>query len=138
MPNYSFSAHPLLLGFDQIDRILERMTESSRDNYPPFNIEQLSQHKFRISVAVAGFASENLGVTVEDRQLVIRGGLGVDRPERVFLHQGISTRRFQRSFVLAEGMEIKSAHLKSGLLTINLERRHPEKTVETIKIQCVD
>ena len=108
-------------------------SKSAADGYPPYNVEQVSEDRLRITLAVAGFAAENLQVQLEDSQLVIRGRLG-DEPERVYLHRGIATRQFQRSFVLAEGIEVTGAKLDNGLLSIDLERPRVEPQVRTIEI----
>ena len=134
MAKLTFGTHPLLLGFDQIDRLLERTEKSTNDGYPPYNIEQYSNNGIRISIAVAGFSEDDISVTVEDQQLVIRGKQQPDEGERIFLHRGIAARQFQRSFVLAEGMEVKSASLDNGLLHIDLERRVEEPRVRQVEI----
>ncbi len=125
---------PLLLGFDHFERILDRVSKGSAEGYPPYNIEQIGDTGLRISVAVAGFSMDDLSVLVEDNQLIIRGRSSEDDSAKVFLHRGIATRQFQRSFVLAEGIEIKGAALDNGLLHIELERRIPESKVRTIRI----
>lgn len=131
---------PLLLGFDEIERVLDRVTKSGSDGYPPYNIERIASKtgdRLRITLAVAGFAREQLSVTVEDNQLVIRGQQSSDTGEgRQFLHRGIAARQFQRAFVLAEGIEIISASLSDGLLSIDLARPEPERTVRTIEIDA--
>lgn len=129
---------PLLLGFDEIERVLDRVTKSGSDGYPPYNIERIASpggDRLRITLAVAGFTRDQLSVTVEDNQLVIRGQQSpeADR-DRDFLHRGIAARQFQRAFVLAEGIEILSASLADGLLAIDLARPEPERTVRTIEI----
>jgi HSP20 family molecular chaperone IbpA len=134
MTRMSFASHPYLLGFDQLDRLLERSAKNG-EGYPPFNIEQRGDNAWRISLAVAGFAETDLSVTVEDRQLVIRGRQAEEaEKERVFLHRGIATRQFQRSFVLADGVEVAGAHMDCGLLHVDLERAAPEAVVKTIQI----
>src|SRR5262245_52454696 len=130
----SLSANPLLLGFDQVERILERIHKQGGDSYPPFNIEQLGSHGFRISIAVAGFAPEDLTVEVENQQLVIRGRQA-DQAERVFLHRGIAARQFRRAFVLADGLEVTNAGLDSGILSIELQRPETVAPARTIAIQ---
>jgi HSP20 family molecular chaperone IbpA len=130
----SFASHPYLLGFEQLDRLLERNAKNG-EGYPPFNIEQRGDNAWRISLAVAGFSEDDLQVTVEDRQLVIRGRQAEDpESERVFLHRGIATRQFQRSFVLADGVEVGGAAMENGLLHIDLQRSAPEAIVKTIHI----
>ena len=105
------------------------------EGYPPFNIEQTSDRGYRITLAVAGFAEEDLSITVEDRQLVIRGRQRDDSSERVYLHRGIAARQFQRSFVLAEGVDVGDATMENGLLHIDLTQVMPETVVQTIKIK---
>jgi HSP20 family molecular chaperone IbpA len=125
---------PLLLGFDQFERTLDRIAKNSAEGYPPYNIEQIGEEGLRITLAVAGFTSEDLSVQIEDNQLVIRGRQTDDR-SRVYLHRGIASRQFQRSFVLAEGIEVVGASLDNGLLNIDLTRPMPEPKVRTIKIE---
>jgi HSP20 family molecular chaperone IbpA len=134
MTKISFGAHPFLLGFEQLERLVERTAKSAAEGYPPFNIEAASENHYRITLAVAGFRDEDLAITVEDRQLVVRGRQGEDQPERIFLHRGIAARAFQRSFVLAEGVEVGGANLEHGLLHIDLRRMVPETVVQTIPI----
>ena len=134
MAKLTFGGHPSLLGFDRIDRLLERTEKSTNDGYPPYNIEQTSQNSIRISVAVAGFGEDDISVTIEDQQLVISGKQPPGEGKRVFLHRGIAARQFQRSFVLADGMEVKQANLANGLLHIDLERRIEEPRVRKVKI----
>src|SRR4030088_3280021 len=110
---------PLLLGFDHFERALDRVSKVSSDGYPPYNIEQLGEDALRITLAVAGFSMSDLGITVEDSQLVVRGKQ-TDDTQRVYLHRGIAARQFQRSFVLAEGIEIRGAWLDNGLLHVAL------------------
>ncbi len=135
MSKMTLSTHPFLLGFDQLERMMERTKKSDLGGYPPFNIEQTSENSFRITLAVAGFAEEDLSITVEDRQLVIRGRQADDSEGRVFLHQGIAARQFQRSFVLADGVEVAGAKLENGLLHVDLKRQEPEKVVQKISIK---
>ena len=129
---------PLLLGFDEIERVLDRVTKTGNDGYPPYNIERVSAKegdRLRITLAVAGFTREQLSVTVEDNQLVIRCQQSPDADQgRHFLHRGIAARQFQRAFVLAEGIEILTASLADGLLAIDLVRPEPERTVKTTDI----
>lgn len=133
MTKLSFGTHPFLLGFEQLERLVER-TAKTAEGYPPFNIETTSEHAYRITLAVAGFREEDLSITVEDRQLVIRGRQAEDTGERVFLHRGIAARAFQRSFVLADGVEVAGASMEHGLLHIDLRRSVPETVVQTIAI----
>lgn len=126
--------NPLLLGFDHFERILDRAAKSSAEGYPPYNIEQIAENRLRITLAVAGFAEDDLQVMTEDNQLVIRGRQKPDDSQRVFLHRGIASRQFQRSFVLAEGIEVVGAEMDNGLLHIDLERPMPEPVVREIRI----
>ena len=135
MTKLSFGSHPFLLGFEDLERLVERTAKASGDGYPPFNIEQTSDRAYRISLAVAGFRDEDLSITVEDRQLMIRGRSGAGDEGRVFLHRGIAARAFQRSFVLAEGVEVSGATLENGLLHIDLTRAEPDPIVQTIRIR---
>lgn len=125
---------PLLLGFDHLERLLDHVSKSSAEGYPPYNIEQVGDHGLRITLAVAGFAVDDLNVSLEDNQLVIRGRKREDDGTRVFLHRGIAARQFQRGFVLAEGIEVTGASLDNGLLNIDLQRPLPEPQVRTIRI----
>lgn len=126
---------PLLLGFDHLERVLDRAAKAANEGYPPYNIEQTGENKLRISLAVAGFSMDDLSVTVEDNQLVVRGRPSDDDKDRVFLHRGIGKRQFQRAFVLAEGIEICGAVIDNGLLHVDLERPISEPEVRTIKIE---
>ena len=132
MSRISLFSSPLLLGFDQFERTLDRIGKST-DNYPPYNIEQLAENRLRITLAVAGFAREDLEIKLETNQLTIRGKQP-EQGERLFLHRGIAARQFQRSFVLADGVEVTGARLENGLLHIDLDRQPPETTVRTIQI----
>jgi HSP20 family molecular chaperone IbpA len=134
MTKMTLGAHPFLLGFDQLERLVERTAKSGNDGYPPYNIEQASENRYRITLALAGFREEDLSITLEDRQLVIRGRQADDTGERVFLHRGIATRQFQRSFVLADGVEVSGATMENGLLHIDLQRSVPDAVVQTIRI----
>ena len=134
MTKLSFGAHPYLLGFDQLERLVERTAKGS-DAYPPYNIEQRGEDAFRITLAVAGFREEDLAITREDRALVIRGRQSEEDSERLFLHRGIAARAFQRSFVLAEGVEVAAATIENGLLHVDLNRAPPETIVQTIPIE---
>ena len=125
---------PLFLGFDHLEQMLERATKTSSDGYPPYNIEQTVPAGLRITLAVAGFTMDDLQITQEDNQLVIRGRQTDDTQGRVFLHRGIAARQFQRAFVMAEGIEVKGAWLDNGLLHIDLARPLPEPKVRHIEI----
>ena len=122
-------ASPLFLGFDHLEQMLERATKTPADSYPPYNIEQPGPTGLRITLAVAGFTMDDLEITQEDNQLVIRGKQSEDTQGRVYLHRGIAARQFQRAFVLAEGIEVKGAWLDNGLLHIDLARPQPESRV---------
>jgi HSP20 family molecular chaperone IbpA len=128
---------PFLLGFDEIERALDRVAKSA-DGYPPYNIERLARdaenpERLRITLAVAGFTRDQLEVTIEESQLVIRGRQQDDK-SRQYLHRGIAARQFQRTFVLADGMNVLGADLKNGLLAIDLARPDPERIVQSIPI----
>ncbi len=134
MSRLSLFNSPLLLGFDHFERALDRVSKGSSDGYPPYNIEQLGENALRITLAVAGFTMADLGITVEDNQLVIRGKQ-TDDAQRVYLHRGIAARQFQRSFVLAEGIEVSGAWLDNGLLHIDLVRPEIQSRVRTVEIK---
>jgi HSP20 family molecular chaperone IbpA len=125
---------PLLLGFDHFERMLDRISKTSAEGYPPYNIEQIAADGLRITLAVAGFSEAELSVTLEANQLTVAGRIAADESERIFLHRGIAARQFQRSFVLAEGIEVTGASLDRGLLHIDLSRPPPETQVREIKI----
>ncbi len=135
MTKMTLGSYPHMLGFEQLERLLERTAKSGNEGYPPFNIEQTSDDSYRITLAVAGFRDEDLSITVEDRQLVIRGRQQVDSDERIFLHRGIAARQFQRSFVLADGVEVGEAAMENGLLHVDLTRARAEIAVQTIRIK---
>ena len=124
---------PYLLGFDRFERMAERLAKAGAESYPPYNIEQTSETDFRITLAVAGFAPADLSVTVEDNQLVIRGKQAEDTAKS-YLHRGIAARQFQRAFLLAEGMQVLSADLSNGLLSVDLVRPEPERIIRKIDI----
>lgn len=128
---------PFLLGFDEIERLLDRVAKGA-EGYPPYNIERVARdpqnpERLRIVLAVAGFTRDQLDVSVEENQLVIRGRQQDDK-NRHYLHRGIAARQFQRTFVLADGMEVQGADLKNGLLSIDLVRPQMERIVKTISI----
>jgi HSP20 family molecular chaperone IbpA len=135
MTKLAFGTHPFLLGFEQLERLVERTAKSGNEGYPPYNIEQSSTNTYRITLAVAGFAMEDLSITVEDNALVIRGRQADDREGRVFLHRGIAARQFQRSFVLADGVDVGEATLENGLLHVDLNRCEPDRVIQTINIR---
>jgi len=134
MTKLTLGSHPFLLGFEQLERLVERTAKAEGNGYPPFNIEQTSETSYRITLAVAGFAEDDLAITIEDRQLMVRGRQTDDSDGRIFLHRGIAARQFQRSFVMADGVEVAGAKMENGLLHIDLTRSVPEVTVQTIKI----
>ena len=138
MTKVTFASHPYLLGFEQLDRLVERTVKSGNDGYPPYNIEQRDETSYRITLAVAGFDESALSITVEDSQLVIRGRQTEDSDDRVFLHRGIAARQFQRSFVLADGVDVSGAELENGLLHLDLKRQVPDTIVQTIKISSAN
>lgn len=135
MTRLSLFSSPFLLGFEPFEKAVDRISKAAADGYPPYNVEQRGEGRFRISVAVAGFAMEELNVQMEGNQLIIRGKQS-DQEERVYLHRGIAARQFQRSFVLAEGIEVTSASLDSGLLHVDLERPRIEPEVRSIAIKA--
>ena len=124
----------MFLGFDHLEQMLERASKTSNEGYPPYNIEQTGPSGLRITLAVAGFTMDDLQITQEDNQLVIRGRQTDDATGRVYIHRGIAARQFQRAYVLAEGIEVKGAWLDNGLLHIDLARPQPEVRVRTIEI----
>ena len=127
--------NPHMLGFDHFERILDRAAKASAEGYPPYNIEQTGENDICITLAVAGFTMDDLTVAVEDNQLVIRGKQVDDINNRIFIHRGIAARQFQRSFVLAEGIDVVGATLDNGLLNVDLHQEVPEPEIKTIKIQ---
>lgn len=135
MSKLSLGAYPHMLGFEQLERLLERAAKSGNEGYPPYNIEQTSDFSYRITLAVAGFCEDDLAITVEDRQLVIRGRQREDDQERIFLHRGIAARQFQRSFVLADGVDVGDAQIENGLLHIDLSKAKTASVVQTVKIK---
>ncbi len=142
MSRVSHFNSPFLLGFDELERLLDRATKTSGDGYPPYNIERLSCNgdageMLQITLAVAGFSEDELDISVEENQLFIRGRQN-DEGERSFLHRGIAARQFQRAFVLADGMEVKDAQLGNGLLSIRMFRPEPERIVRKIGITVTD
>ncbi len=135
MTKMALGTHPFLLGFEQLEQLVERTVKSGNDGYPPYNIEQTSENSYRITLAVAGFSDGDLVITVEDSSLVIRGRQSDDSEGRIFLHRGIAARQFQRSFVLAEGVDVGEAVMENGLLHVDLTRAVPERIVQTINIK---
>ena len=142
MSRQSPFGHPFLLGFDEIEQALDRVAKAAGDGYPPYNIERLTRterdpERLRITLAVAGFTRDQLEITLEESQLVIRGRQ-MDDKTRHFLHRGIAARQFQRTFLLADGMEVLGADLSNGLLSIDLARPEPDRIVRTITIAAGD
>lgn len=133
MTRLSLFNSPFLLGFDDLERLLDSTAKASADGYPPYNIEQVGEDGLKITLALAGFAEEDLTVVIEDRQLIIRGKQNDDK-SRTYLHRGIAARQFQRSFVLAEGIEVVAASLESGLLHVDLVRPKLEPRQRVVKI----
>lgn len=125
---------PLLLGFDQLEKTFDRLQKAGNEGYPPYNIEQIDENGLRISIAVAGFSIDDLDVEVENNQLTVRGKKQEEQ-NRVYLHRGIATRQFKRSFVLAEGIEVQEASMDNGLLHIDLIRLEPESKAQKIDIK---
>ena len=126
---------PLLLGFEHFERTLDHVSKKSAEGYPPYNIEQLDSDRLRITLAIAGFAEDDLSVEIVDNQLIIQGKRPDDGAERVYLHRGIATRQFQRAFVLADGLEVCRAEMDNGLLHIELLRPQPESRVRRVEIK---
>jgi HSP20 family molecular chaperone IbpA len=134
MTKNTLGSHPFLLGFEQLERLVERTAKTGNDGYPPYNIEQSGERSYRVTLAVAGFAEDDLSITVEDRQLVIRGRQPEEAEERIFLYRGIAGRQFQRSFVLGDGVEVAGATMENGLLHVDLKQMQPDTVVQTIRI----
>lgn len=144
MPRMSLFSSPMLLGFEEMERLIDRVGKGG-DGYPPYNIERIAAEgavngeqepvdRLRITLAVAGFKRDQLDITLEENQLVIRGRQEEDDKSRQYIHRGIAARQFSRSFVLAEGIEVRSAELNDGLLCIDLVRREPDRLVRKIEI----
>ena len=139
MSRMTLFSSPLLLGFDEIERLLDRLTKAGSDGYPPYNIEKISggpeaPRRLRITLAVAGFSASEIEVLIEENELTIRGRQGEDSG-RDYLHRGIAARQFQRTFVLADGMDVVAAELKDGLLSIDLVRPEPARAARKIAIK---
>ncbi len=135
MTKLALGTHPFLLGFEQLERLVERTAKTGNDGYPPYNIEQTSENSYRITLALAGFSENDLSITVEDNTLMIRGKQTDDSEGRVYLHRGIAARQFQRSFVLADGVDVGEASMENGLLHVDLTRAVPNKVIQTIEIK---
>lgn len=138
MTRMSMLSSPMLLGFEDIERLIDRATKGAADGYPPYNIERVARDEgrpelLRITLAVAGFTRDQLEITLEDSQLTIRGKQQDDK-SRDYLYRGIAARQFQRTFVLAEGIEVKAAELNNGLLSVDLVKLEPERLVRRIEI----
>lgn len=133
MSRVSLINSPFLLGFDSVERALDRIAKAG-DGYPPYNIEQIGEDGLRITLAVAGFTANDLSIELDNNQLMIRGKTK-DDPNRIFLHRGIAARQFQRSFVLVDGIEVMGADLDNGLLSIDLRRPIPETQVRRVEIR---
>ena len=141
MTRISMLSSPLLLGFEEMERLIDRVGKGGGDGYPPYNIERITGSNgsaggtelLRITLAVAGFKRDQIEITVEDNQLTIRGRQ-LDDKSRHYIHRGIAARQFSRTFVLADGIEVKSAELSDGLLSVDLARREPERSVRKIEI----
>ena len=136
MSRMSVFNSPFLLGFEQFERTIDRISKLSTETYPPYNIEQISSNLLRITIAVAGFEKEDLEINLEGNQLQIKGFKKEDNDERIFLHRGIATRQFQRNFVLAEGIEVEGASMENGLLSVDLSQ--PINSEESKKIEIKD
>jgi len=135
MPRVSLLNSPLLLGFDDFERTLERISKAPAEGYPPYNIERTAEEALRITLAVAGFGIDDLEIQLEDNQLTVRGRQRPDEDDRVFLHRGIATRQFQRAFVLADGVQVTGAELDSGLLHVDLHLPRPQRDIRRIEIR---
>ncbi len=134
MTRVSVFNSPFLLGFDQLEELMDSVSKNASEGYPPYNIEHISENIIRISLAVAGFSEQDLEITIENNQMLIRGKRQSE-PDRAYLHRGIASRQFMRKFVLADGMDVDDAYLENGLLHINLLRPEPETSIRTIKIR---
>ena len=136
MSRMSVFNSPFLLGFEQFERTIDRISKLSTESYPPYNIEQISSNLLRITIAVAGFEKADLEINLEGNQLQIKGFKKEENDERIFLHRGIATRQFQRNFVLAEGIEVEGASMENGLLSVDLSQ--PINSEESKKIEIKD
>ncbi len=134
MSRVSVFSSPLLLGFDQFERTLDRLAKNA-EGYPPYNIERIGENGLRITLAVAGFTSDELAIELVENQLIVRGKQ-TDEGDRVYLHRGIAARQFQRAFMLADGIEVTGARLDNGLLSIDLVRPVLEPRIRTIRIDA--
>lgn len=135
MSRMSVFNSPFLVGFDQLEQVFDKVSKNAGEGYPPYNIEQLNQSTMRISLAVAGFARNDLNIAVEGNQLIIHGKQQDDSDTKTYLHRGIAARQFVRKFVLADGMEVEDAHMENGLLHIDLVKPEPQEISREIKIR---
>lgn len=135
MNRLSLFNSPFLLGFDQFERTIDRISKLSSDAYPPYNIEQISENILRITIAVAGFKKTELNINLEGNQLIIRGSKNDNDNEKIFIHRGIATRQFQRRFIIAEGIEVNGASIENGLLNIDLVQPISQEESKTIEIE---
>ncbi len=135
MPRVSVFNSPFLLGFDQLEQVLDSVAKNAGEGYPPYNIEHIDENKIRISLAVAGFSREDLQILVEANQLIIQGRQSDDSQDKTYLHRGIAARQFVRKFVLADGMDVSDAFMENGLLHVDLVRPEPEDSRRTIPIR---
>lgn len=126
--------NPFMLGFDNLERMMEQLTKAGSEGFPPYNIEQLTENRLRISLAVAGYDEKDLDVSVEDNQLIIRGRQSSEGEQHQYLYRGIAGRNFQRTFMLAQGMRVSDATMDKGLLHIDLEKPEPKTNIMKIKI----
>ncbi len=126
---------PFLVGFDQLEQVFDKVSKNAGEGYPPYNIEQLNEITMRISLAVAGFARNDLNISIEGNQLIIHGRQEDDSDHKTYLHRGIAARQFVRKFVLADGMEVKDAFMENGLLHIDLTKPEPQEISREIKIR---
>lgn len=138
MSSVMLPTNAMLIGFEELERLFERGPRAQGDGYPPYNIERIAAsgsgpERLRITLAVAGFSRDDLDITLEDKRLIIRGKQA-DEPKKAYIYRGIAARQFSRTFVLADGLEVRSAGLDNGLLTVDLVRREPMHTVKTIAI----
>ena len=134
MTRLSLFNSPFLLGFDEFERTVDRISKLSSDSYPPYNIEQISEQILRISIAVAGFTKEDLEISLEGNQLLIHGSRSEPNNDRIFIHRGIATRQFQRNFILADGIKVEGASMENGLLFIDLTQPVPQEESKKIEI----
>lgn len=135
MPRLSLFNNPFMLGFDGLERLMDGVAKNTGDSFPPYDIEHRGEHEIRITLALAGFSKDDISLTIEQSQLIIRGRQGDNDKPSTYLHRGIAARQFQRKFVLADGMDVVDAYLENGLLHIDLERPRPDDSVRKIAIR---